>query len=130
MHWKISAAVGSGGFAFFLYFAWKSWIYFNTIGDITGFTILGVSALIFLLAAGFHWYMAVGFKVGRLNLVTGSLSSATLWRGDSIVIATTKIQFIRKLNVDNLNLAEDKRFVFFLSSYRPWVCTEKNFQVL
>ena len=128
-HWKIFAALGAGAFAFSLYAFWKTLLYFNTSEDTTGVAILGCAALSLLLVAGLHWYMAAGFKFGQLDLVTGTLAAATLHQGSRVVMATTKVQFVRKLDADNLSLTPNDRYVFVICAYRPWVCKEAQFQV-
>jgi hypothetical protein len=74
--------------------------------------------------------MAAGFKLGRLDLVTGSMAAATLQQRHRAVIVASRIQFVRKLDADNANLTADDRDVFFICAYRPWVCKEALFQVV
>lgn len=128
--WKVFAALGIGAFALGIYAVWKTWLYFNASADTTGAAIFGGVALCLLLVAGLHWYMAAGFKFGRLDLVTGSMSAATLQQGNRAVIAAAKVQFVRKLDAHNASLTANDRYVFFICSYRPWVCKEADFQVV
>ena len=71
--WKLFSALGCGAFAMGLYAVWKTLLYFNDSGDMTGSAIFGCVGVCLLLVAGLHWYMAAGFKIGRVDLVTGSL---------------------------------------------------------
>ena len=128
LRWKMFAALGCGAFVMCLYAVWKTWLYFDISGDTTGTTIFGSVALCLLLVAGLHWYMAAGFKIGQIDLVTGSLTEATLQRGDRVIMATARIQFVRNLDADNLNLTRHEKYVFFVCAYRPWVCKEAQFQ--
>lgn len=128
--WKVLAALGAGALALGLYTMWKTLLYFNASTDTTGAAILGCVALGLFLVACLHWYMAAGFKLGRLDLVTGSMASATLQRGHHAVVSAAKVQFVRKLDTDDASLSADDRYVFFICSYRPWVCKEVDFQVL
>lgn len=130
IRWKVFTALGCGAFVLGLYTVWKTWRYFNASADTTGAVIFACVATCLLLVAGLHWYMAAGFKLGRLDLVTGSMSAATLQQGRRAVVASAKVQFVRKLDADNLSLAANERYVFFVCSYRPWVCKEDDFQVV
>ncbi|WP_442808984.1 hypothetical protein [Trinickia soli] len=127
--WKVFAALGTGAFALGLYALWNTLLYMSISGDATGTTFFGCAAFCLLLVAGLHWYMAAGFKYGALDLVTGTLVAATLQQGSRVVVSATRIQFIRKLDADNLTLTPENRYVFFVCAYRPWVCKEAQFQV-
>ncbi|WP_124450005.1 hypothetical protein [Paucibacter sp. KBW04] len=127
--WKVFAGLGTGAFTFALYAIWKTLLYFKTSSDTTGAAIFGCVAVCLLLVAGLHWYMAVGFKVGQLDLATGSMAAATLQKGNRVVIDSQKVQFVRRLDTDDSSLAANDRYVFFICANRPWVCKESQFQV-
>lgn len=128
--WKVLAALGAGALALGLYATWKTLLYFNASTDAAGVAIFGSVALGLFMVAGLHWFMAAGFKLGRLDLVTGSIASATLHQGSRAVITAAKVQFLRRLDTDNASLSADDRYVFFICAYRPWVCKEADFQVV
>lgn len=128
--WKVFAALGGGGFALSVYAARQTVRYFAESGDTTGTIIFGGAAIFLLLVAGLHWYMAAGLKFGLLDRVTGSMDDATLEQDRRAVVASAKIQFVRKLDADNANLTPAERYVFFICSYRPWVCKEVDFQII
>jgi hypothetical protein len=127
--WKVFAALGGGALVLSLYAMWKTLLYFNASGDTAGSAIFACIALCLLLVTGLQWYMAAGFKMGRLDLVTSSLAAATLLRGNRIVMETTRVQFLRKLDTDDVSLTPNDRYVFFICAFRPWVCKEAQFQV-
>lgn len=127
---QLFAVLGIGAFALSLYLFWKAALYFKTSNDTTGVAVLGCAALSLLVVAGLHWYMAAGFKFGQVDLVTGTVTAATLQQGHRAVAARAKIQFVRKLDADNASLTAEERYVFFICAYRPWVCKEARFQVL
>ena len=128
--WRALAALGGGAFSLGLYATWQTLRYFADSEDAMGALIFGCAAFGLLLTAGAHWYMAAGFKFGRLDLVAGSMAAVTLRQGHRTVIASAKVQFVRKLDADNASLAPDDRYVFLICSYRPWVCKEVDFHVV
>lgn len=129
VRWKVLAVFGAGAFALALYSMWKALAHHRTSGDVLGTVIFGCAALGLLLTAGLHWYMAAAFRFGEVDLVTGSLSAATLRRGNRVVLSETTVQFVRRLEADDVSVAPNDRYVFFISAYRPWVCREAQFKV-
>lgn len=125
--WKMFALLSAGAFALSIYSFWKTVLYFNSSSDVAGSAFFGFTALILLIVAGLHLYMAAGYKGGRLDYVTGSMENATLKQGNHIVLDKAKIQFHRFVDRDNSSVEPNERFVFLVCAYRPWVCKESHF---
>ena len=113
-----------------VYAAVKTWVNYAESADLAGALLFGAVSVFMLLTAVLHWYTAVGFAIGRLDAVHGSLSAATLTRGRYTVVASAKVQFMRKLHFDSGNEGNDPDYIFFVCKYRPWVCPAAGFAVL
>jgi len=71
---------------------------------------IGISAV---LAAGLNLYVAFGFYFGWVDAVVGAGDSASLIRGNTIVRENVRIQLVRRMDQDDLNLTDEERPVFF-----------------
>jgi hypothetical protein len=123
------AVAGIGGFLLGSYIDWDSFPYLHirTTGDAGWAAGIWLISLCLYIAGGLNFYMAVGMRFGRVDSVTGLQEAATLQSGGHIVVAACKIQFVRRLEEDDLSVELANRYVFFICSYRPWVCPQATF---
>lgn len=77
----------------------------------------------------FNFYLAYGFKYGRVSEVTGTMEAATLIRHSKKLIEKRKIAFVRHVDLDDAGLDASERSVLFFCAWRPWVCLTKDFMV-
>jgi hypothetical protein len=96
-------------------------------GDSFGAALLGLAGIGLVLVAAAHLYMAAGYRFGRLDAVTGSGSTATLWTRSGMVANGVRISLVRKPDADNLSAKSVNRYVFFVGDWKPWVCPESEF---
>ncbi len=116
------AATVLGGYA-----VRQSMLYVSLTGDLFGGGVFGLAGVGLWVVAVAHFYMAAGYRFGRVEFVTGSLSSATLRTKSKVIAEGVSINFLRKPDADDLNATPDNRYVFFISGWRPWVCPESGF---
>jgi hypothetical protein len=124
---NIYAVFGLASLLLGAYTIQKTLEYSVTTGDMVGAGVFGLAGVILMVVSVVHFYMAIGYKFGQLERVTGSLQSATLKSEKSVIAEAVKIRFLRKPDADNLNATPENRYVFFISGWRPWVCPESGF---
>lgn len=101
--------------------------YVGMTDDSVGAGVFGLAGISLLAAGVAHFYMAAGYRLGRLEAVTGNLSSATLKAKSGVVAEAVRIRFLRKPDADNASAEPAERYVFFVSEWKPWVCPESGF---
>lgn len=94
----------------------------------SGLVLTLTMAVVFILVGAVHFYTSYGFRFGKVDEVVGSLDSAIFRRSGRNVREGVRIQLVRVLGADDLNLTDDSRRVLFISGWLPWVCQLSRFQ--
>ncbi|MDN7699575.1 hypothetical protein R0290_10660 [Burkholderia semiarida] len=101
--------------------------YFGITGDSVGGIAFGGAGICLFVVAVAHFYMAIGYRFGRLEAVEGSPESATLKAEVGVVAKAVKIRFLRRPDARNSISEQGTRYIFFIGNGRPWVCPESRF---
>ncbi|WP_175820983.1 hypothetical protein [Burkholderia sp. BCC0419] len=101
--------------------------YFGITGDSVGGVAFGGAGICLFVVAVAHFYMAIGYRFGRLEAVEGSLESATLKARAGVVAKAVKICFLRRPDAKKSISEHGARYIFFIGNGRPWVCPESRF---
>lgn len=92
-----------------------------------GIVVLWASVFVLCVIALVSFYVAYGFKVGRLDAVTGSMASAVLIQDGKPVLQGYPIRFKRIYNWEDRSIPDEEREFLFTCHWRPWVCKTRTF---